>query len=791
MNPAPVRWAVAGLGFSSAVTQLVLLRELLGTFQGNELILGLLLGTWLLLTGIGAGLGRWIATPARPTRRHGAQPSAPCRSDPHSPADSSVRASSAASLRWIAALQFWIALVPFAELLAVRLGRNAVFLRGATLGLDQTVWSSLLVLAPHCLASGVFLTLASRAADETDAARGASRAYLADCLGSVIGGALFTFALVRWLDHFALLLVPSTANLLLAALTLRRMPGNRTAVLPLALAASLVACAAWLDPDALTTAWQCRPDRVVFRAQSPYGRLVVTESAGQLNFIENGLPLLSSRQIERAEEIAHIAMAQRPSARNVLLISGALSGTADEILKHGVTNVTCVELDPAILEAGRRLLPERLADRRVHVVNTDGRRHAQRRDGPYDLAIVDMPAPATAQLNRYYTAEFFAELGRVLAPDGVVVFGLGQYDNYVSPELARMLASAARTLRLTFRTVLLLPAAKVWFLASDGPLTPSIAARLRQAGVSVRWMRPSYLDAMLTPERLAAVASAADQPAPVNADFRPILYFLHIRHWLSQFDVWLGATAIVLGLSLAVYMARLSAPAFAVFAGGFAGSGLEVVLLLAVQVLYGSLYQQLGLVVTVFMAGLAAGAWLGGRLWSGDSGGACSPPACSVPTNPRSGDSLSPVLTRDEPSPLQGSRADGRRLASVAFALAVYGFLLPWMLTALGQRNTAGMPPWCGQFLLALLTGGLAVLVGLEFPLACRAEWADAGSLASRLFSADFVGACVGAILAGALLIPILGVTAACGLAATFNALAGLRLLWRGGTVCTSSIQSS
>jgi spermidine synthase len=756
VNLAPVRWAVAGLGFSSAVTQLVLLRELLATFQGNELILGLLLGTWLLLTGIGTQLWRAgsMGESARLVRRNSESDGRRAAEDESvvHPADCSPRAPSVASLPGLAALQIWIALIPFAQVLAVRLGRDAVFLRGATLGLNQTVWSSLLVLAPYCLASGVFLTLASRAAGETNAARGVSTAYLADCLGSVIGGALFTFALVRWLDHLALLVVPSTVNLLLAALTLRRIARNRIAVLPLALAASLVACVAWLDPDALTTAWQSRPDRVVFRAQSPYGRLVVTESAGQLNFIENGLPLLSSRQIERAEEIAHIAMAQRPSARNVLLISGALSGAAGEILKYGVTNLTCVELDPAILEAGRRLLPERLTDRRLRVVNTDGRRYVQRGDGPYDLAIVDMPAPATAQLNRYYTAEFFAELGRVLESDGAVVFGLGQYDNYVSPELARMLASTARTLRLRFRTVLLLPAAKVWFLASDGPLTPSIAARLRQAGVSAQWMRPSYLDAMLTPERLAAVASAAELPAPVNSDFRPVLYFLHLRHWLSQFDVWLGAAAIVLGFSLAVYIARLSASAFAVFSGGFAGSGLEVALLLGVQVLYGSLYQQLGLIVTVFMAGLAVGAWLGGR---------------------------------------QGSRADLRRLASVAFALAIYGILMPWMLTALAQMSPAGMPPWFGQVLLALLTAGLAVLVGLEFPLACRVERADVGTLASRLFCADFVGACVGAILAGALLIPILGVTAACGVAASLNALAGLRLLWRGRTSCTSSIQSS
>jgi len=41
---SPILAAVFGLGFSAMVTQLALVRELLATFAGNELLLGLVVG---------------------------------------------------------------------------------------------------------------------------------------------------------------------------------------------------------------------------------------------------------------------------------------------------------------------------------------------------------------------------------------------------------------------------------------------------------------------------------------------------------------------------------------------------------------------------------------------------------------------------------------------------------------------------------------------------------------------------------------------------------------------------
>ena len=48
--------SLLALGVTSAVTQVLMLRELLITFYGNEFFIGWTLFAWLLWTGIGAGV---------------------------------------------------------------------------------------------------------------------------------------------------------------------------------------------------------------------------------------------------------------------------------------------------------------------------------------------------------------------------------------------------------------------------------------------------------------------------------------------------------------------------------------------------------------------------------------------------------------------------------------------------------------------------------------------------------------------------------------------------------------
>ena len=115
----------------------------------------------------------------------------------------------------------------------------------------------------------------------------------------------------------------------------------------------------------------------------------------------------TTHNLEAVEETVHYAMAQRPEAQRVLLISGGVSGHARELLKYPA-RVDYVELDPLVLHAAEQFLPGSLSDPRIEVINTDGRLFLRETDRRYDVILVDVPDPSTSQINRFYTREFFA-----------------------------------------------------------------------------------------------------------------------------------------------------------------------------------------------------------------------------------------------------------------------------------------------------------------------------------------------------------------------------------------------
>jgi len=156
----------------------------------------------------------------------------------------------------------------------------------------------------------------------------------------------------------------------------------------------------------------------------------------------------------------------------------------------------------------------------------------------------------------------------------------------------------------------------------------------------------------------------------------------------------------------------------------------------------------------MFMAGLAVGAWVG---------------------NHRQ------LLTH--PLPLaRGEERRGRStLAILAFAIAGLAVLVPLVLMALGRLSGSVVSLVVVRAAIALLTFILALLVGMEFPVASQVEFVGASATASRLYTADFVGASLGALLASTFLIPLIGVMAVCLLTAGLNVVSGAVVLLRKG----------
>lgn len=712
------------LGISSVLTQLTLMREMLAAFSGNEMVLGVLLGNWLLSTGIGAALGKRASRLEEPAR--------------------------------VMSLGLMLlALLPMVDVILLRTLRDVVFIRGAALGLGETIWGSLCLLLPYCLLSGFLLTMACsmRVGEENPAQVG--KIYLADNVGSVAGGLLFTFLLVHALKPFGILYLQSILCLLVAAWLAWCTGRSSLTVLASCLILGGVALARWGDLDHTTTQIQYAGQKIVATEESPYGRLVLTELDGEYTALQNGIPFFSTHNLEQVEESVHYTMIQRLNAKKVLMIGGSASGILREIMKYDPSSVRCVELDPILMNLAKRYFPERLSDSRIHFTYGDGRRFIQETQECFDVVLMGLPEPSTCQLNRYYTREFFLEVKHALAGSGVLAFSMGTYENHLDPELAAMLAMVHRTLRSVFQEILILPGGRIYVLASDGPLSADIGARLKARSIETKLLDESWLKEMLKPDRLAEMQRAVSTIGSENRDSSPRLYYLHLRYWMSRFPAKLGLLSGLGLLALGFYLIRLRPVSFVLFSAGFAATALEVTLLLGFQVAFGSVYQQLGLIVTLFMAGLALGSW------------------AIVSAHPLAKKACLACLWGGGQAVSPEQMPEKKHLARLAFGITAFAILLPGALRGL---LAAGLSSWLGQGAFALLAIVLATLVGMQFPLAARVSSSDPSSTAARLFTADYVGACLGALLVSTLLIPLLGVSVVCFLTAGLNLLAGIVL---------------
>jgi spermidine synthase len=704
-----IRASVLLLGFTASIAQIVLLRELMLVFGGNEISLGLVLAVWLLWTAVGSGVvGRLALRTAYPRR-------------------------------WMAGLQALVALSLPATVLGVRLGKAALTtVPGESLGPAAALLVSLAALSLFCILSGALFTAASRLWADTGA-----RVYMVEAVGAVAGGLLAGLALLRLCSPLQIACGLGLLNLMAALwLTTGRLWARCAAGAALAgLSVAVFAALPIVESAVIQRSWP--PGyRLLAARSSAYGNLAVVETEGSRSVYENGLILFHAPDPEGAEEAVHYALLEHPAPRRLLLIGGGANGSLLEALKHpSIERVDYVELDPAIVEIARRYFREQWApaesDARVHVHVTDGRRFVQTAAGSFDVIVVNLPDPHTAQLNRYYTLEFFREAAAKLAPDGILSFHLAASENYIGPDLAEFLRTMDKTLRAVFPEVVAMPGETVHFFAAKRAGVPTrdpavLLARLRERRLATTYVREYYLPFRMAPERMSELEERI-RPLPstrVNRDLAPVAYYFDMTLWSSRFGHGYAAAlralggvsfvrlASVIGLPLIAFVIagrrRLSAAAACTAATGFTSIGLEVLLLLAFQAKYGSLYQGLALLIAAFMAGMAVGAG-------------------------------------------QARRRQARRPAPLLAWVQCLVALAPLALCALFAAPRAVYP------LLAL---GCGVLGGYQFALASRVSRA---ARPGALYAVDLAGSCAGAILFSLYLIPVFGFFRTSLLAAELN----------------------
>ncbi len=702
----PWQLVILAVGIASPLVQLVVTRELLGAFAGNEYVVGVSLGLWLLFTGLGSTIAR------------------------------SQHLSDYPSSARIAFAVAGLGVLAPTSLLILRGIRLTLMVRGAQAGPTEALLAAPASMLPYCMLSGFLLCRASTVlAAKRGPAEGLGHGYMLDAAGSVLGGVLFSFVLVHFLTHGAI--VVGTGLLLLGtAVTCQLLDGQRHRASLVVVATIFVYfIAAAAERRTLNALALGQP--VQLNANTPYGHLLATKVGEQYNFFLNGVPYFSTGQHDTAEERVHLAMLQRPNAERVLLLSAPIPEIIAELLRYPRLQVDCVYPDQRLIRQIEKVAPHVLSDPRVHLISADPRFYVRACAPKYDVIFLFSPLPDTLQFHRLYTVEFFREVRAALRQGGVLAFPFGDFTGYLSPEQARAIATCYNTLSAAFRNVLILPAAQIYYVASDGSLSSDYATLYRQAQIITAYVGPSYFETMITADRLATLEAAAKVPASINLDFQPKLLSFTLRRWLDEHGYKVGALEVAITLLIFAYAVSLRGPAVAVFASGFSAAGLEYLLLFLLQVLAGALYYQVGIVVTAFMVGLVAGAWMGAKV--------------RVAT-------MSLVWNQ---------------LLTAGIALALVALLPPMPTITRSIVN-----PIAPLLSVTIVVLGLATLVGYAFPAAARAERFHSGTTPARLYTADFIGAAAGAILLSTLLVPTFGVGIATLCCAAVN-IWGAIAMWR------------
>lgn len=134
--------------------------------------------------------------------------------------------------------------------------------------------------------------------------------------------------------------------------------------------------------------------------------------------------------------------------RSVLIIGGGTGNEAAAAIRAGALRIHVVDIDPVIVELGRRHHPERAYDNpRVTVITDDARHYMATTAETYDLIIFGfldsqsrLSSMSNIRLDNYvYTEESFEQARRLLAPGGVVQITYVAYAEFIRARLHYML----------------------------------------------------------------------------------------------------------------------------------------------------------------------------------------------------------------------------------------------------------------------------------------------------------------------------------------------------------------
>ncbi|MDD4894833.1 MAG: fused MFS/spermidine synthase, partial [Candidatus Omnitrophica bacterium] len=369
------------VGLSGIIAQVVLLRELLVSFYGNELTLGVILANWIILEALGVfSIGKFID-----------------------------RARNKVNVFIILQIIFSL-MLPVCVYLSRVIKPVLGVPFGEAIGLDKIFYASLFIMLPVSFCHGALFSCGAKiySLHAKDSAGSIGKIYAWETIGTIIGGVALTYLFIPRLGSFQIVFLISISNLIACLFFFR----DTSKIFKYAVS-FLILCMAYLALSGgltrinrLAINKQWRGLEVLDYRNSIYGNIAVIQKENQCTFFYNGLPIITTPypDITFVQEFANLPLLFHPSPKDILVISGGAGGIINEILKHPVRKIDYAELDPLIIKMLKEYPSEvthrELSDKRVNIINIDGRFFVRNTPSQYDVVLIGLSEPADLSTNR-------------------------------------------------------------------------------------------------------------------------------------------------------------------------------------------------------------------------------------------------------------------------------------------------------------------------------------------------------------------------------------------------------
>jgi len=730
------------VGINAILSQTMIIRELLINFSGNELSMGIIIATWLVGAAIGSLiLGRYF-----------------------------IEKITTPSHTFSILLLVISALIPISIFLSKTVRYIFQIPIYEALGpLHMLSICAILLLPLSALLSFCFILSCKMLKTTVSKNNTPGTTYMLEALGATAAGAIFTFMLIIYFNHFQIALGLILINILFASYIACRKKFFLYLLLLIFIAVFSASGIKWLQKKSETLQWH--PYEVMYYASSPYGNISVTKSTDTFNIYENGALLFTTQDEVFNEEFSHLVMLQHSAPKSVLLLGNGIGGILRQILKHNPQSLIYLQLDPEILRASKKFLPSQekniLSDPRLKIIHEDAGFFMKRTKKRFDLIIINMPDPVTLSINRFYTKEFYEIARSHLNKGGILAARISSKESIISNELARYNASAYNTLKSVFHYVEYIPGENLIFIASDDlnitiDKPEILAKRFNARSIKTDFLTEYHIRDRYYPDMLNYLSGRLKKErsnADINTDFHPICFYYGFILWNIKFQPHMAGLfnsivqintfsiicIIVLFFLYGLFVIRFKKDSSvylirsAIAVSGAAGITLEIIILLSFQISYGYVYSKVGFLIALFMLGLASGSYI---------------------INQR----------------LYKFKNLYNLLCGIILIFCFYIILAPLII-----RLAASMPLQTAEYIFYLMIFITGTLTGCQFPVAVallQKRYSPSYS-ASIIWGSDLLGAAAGILISTLIIIPVLGMFTACFIAATFCAISLILLLFR------------